>query len=401
MGAEGGGGERGRVPCSVVTGFLGAGKTTLVNRILRAGHGKRVAVVENEFGEVGIDAGLVEGAVRAKEEIIELSNGCVCCSVRGDLVRVLKQLLAREAPPDHILVETTGLADPAPVAQSFYMDEDLKHGLTLDAVITVVDAKHVLLHLDEEREAGAVNECLQQVAFADRILLNKVDLVTDAQKAEVLGRLREVNAYCHVVETTQSDVSIDDVLGIGAFSLERMLEKGDAFAPQREATHSEAAGCGEAGSGGGGCGRGECKSAHCGGTEAPDCGACPDKCSDADCRQPHPPRGTKRSRHESSVTSVGLQCEGPVDMNAMNTWLSGLLREHGRDIYRSKGILCVKGTDHKFVFQGVHDLLMVASSEEGVGRPWLADEKRENKLVFIGKNLDRAQLEADFQTCLA
>ena len=249
MGAEGGG-ERGRVPCSVVTGFLGAGKTTLVNRILRSGHGKRVAVVENEFGEVGIDAGLVEGAVRAKEEIIELSNGCVCCSVRGDLVRVLKQLLAREVPPDHILVETTGLADPAPVAQSFYMDEDLKHGLTLDAVITVVDAKHVLRHLDEEREAGAVNECLQQVAFADRILLNKVDLVTEAQKAEVLGRLREVNAYCNVVETTQSDVSIDDILGIGAFSLERMLEKGDAFAPQPEATGSGAAGCREAGCGG-------------------------------------------------------------------------------------------------------------------------------------------------------
>ena len=396
MGAEGGG-ERGRVPCSVVTGFLGAGKTTLVNRILRSGHGKRVAVVENEFGEVGIDAGLVEGAVRAKEEIIELSNGCVCCSVRGDLVRVLKQLLAREVPPDHILVETTGLADPAPVAQSFYMDEDLKHGLTLDAVITVVDAKHVLRHLDEEREAGAVNECLQQVAFADRILLNKVDLVTEAQKAEVLGRLREVNAYCNVVETTQSDVSIDDILGIGAFSLERMLEKGDAFAPQMEATGSGAAGCREAG-----CGGGDCEGAHCGGGEATDCAVCPDtKCSDAGRCQAHPPRGTKRSRHESSVTSVGLKCEGPVDMNEMNAWLSGLLREHGKDLYRSKGILCVKGTDHKFVFQGVHDLLTVASSEEGVGRPWLPGEKRENRLVFIGKNLDRAQLEADFRACLA
>ncbi len=395
MGAERGG-ERGRVPCSVVTGFLGAGKTTLVNRILRSGHGKRVAVVENEFGEVGIDAGLVEGAVQAKEEIIELSNGCVCCSVRGDLVRVLKQLLAREVPPDHILVETTGLADPAPVAQSFYMDEDLKHGLTLDAVITVVDAKHVLWHLDEEREAGAVNECLQQVAFADRILLNKVDLVTEAQKVEVLGRLREVNAYCHVVETTQSDVSIDAILGIGAFSLERMLEKGDAFTPQLEATGSRAAGCREAG-----CGGDDYKGSNCGGGEATDCGVCPDtKCSDAGCCQPHPPRGTKRSRHESSVTSVGLQCEGPVDMNAINAWLSGLLREHGKDLYRSKGILCVKGTDHKFVFQGVHDLLTVASSEEGVGRPWLPEEKRENRLVFIGKNLDRAQLEADFRACL-
>ena len=369
------GGSRGRVPCSVITGFLGAGKTTLVNHILTAQHGRRVAVVENEFGEVGVDAGLVEGATGAREEIFEMSNGCVCCTVRGDLIRILRELLARPEPFDHILIETTGLADPAPVAQTFYMDEDLKRGLALDAVITVVDAKHVLLHLDERKAGGAVNECLQQVAFADRLLLNKVDLVDGGEKARVLRRLREVNGYCRIVETTQSSVSVDEILGIEAFSLERMLEKGDAFVPQSPPSHA--------------------------GTEGAPCGEA--NCADPDCSHhshDHVHGHDHSHHHDSSVSSVGLECAGSVCINKVNTWLSSLLRDHGPDLYRSKGILAVEGSDHKFVFQGVHSLLTMTSSEEGIGRDWRPGEKRSNRIVFIGKHLHRAQLEADFKACL-
>ncbi|PSC69152.1 cobalamin biosynthesis [Micractinium conductrix] len=333
-----------RVPITVITGFLGSGKTTLVNRILTENHGKRIAIIENEFGEVGVDDGLV---VETKEEVFEMNNGCICCTVRGDLIRILHKLLKRKNKFDAILIETTGLADPAPVAQTFFVDKDLKvcgcvggASVRLDAILTVVDAKHIRHHLDKEVEEGAENEAVEQVAFADRLLLNKIDLVSEEEKQDVRQRLKAINGAAEIIECAQARCDLDRVLGIRAFDLERILAEEPQFLEDSEHTHS------------------------------------------------------------SDVTSVGIEAEGELDGERVQGWLSALLREKGADIFRSKGILCLAGSYEKYVFQGVHMLMSLASTADGVGRPWAPVEKRLNRLVFIGRNLDRQRLNASFRACL-
>jgi G3E family GTPase len=311
---------------------LGSGKTTLINYILTANHGKRIAVIENEFGEIGIDDALV---INAEEEIFEMNNGCICCTVRGDLIRILGNLMKRKDKFDYILVETTGLADPAPVAQTFLVDDEIRSQLKLDAIVTVADAKFLIQHLDDEKEVGIENEAVEQIAFADRVLLNKIDLISDEERKEVIRRIRLINANAEIIPTTMSQVDLDQVLGVGAFDLSRVLEMEPEFLLDTE------------------------------------------------------------HQHDLSITSVGIDCEGKVSVQKINEWLGWLLGERGTDIFRMKGILNMWGDDRRFVFQGVHMLF-----DGTPGKPWGDGEERRNRMVFIGRNLDRQDLERRFKACI-
>jgi len=333
--------KKAKVPVTVLTGYLGSGKTTLLNRILQENHGKRIAVIENEFGEVGIDDLLIEtNPMSMEENIIEMSNGCICCTVRGDLIAGLKKLIKTSMktgkPLDGVLVETTGLADPAPVAQTFFADDFVQKNLSLDGIVTLVDAKHLIMHLDEDKPEGVENEAVEQLAFADRILLNKCDLVDDAGLAEVDRRIRAINQGVQIQRTVQSQVSMDFILGIQAFSLDKILQMDDEFLSDEQ-----------------------------------------------------------EHQHDDRVSSVGIHVTGELEQIKLDEWLGWFLKEKGTDVFRTKGVLAVKNMKEKFVFQAVH--MAFAGSPQ---RSWAEGEERVCKLTFIGKNLNRQELEEGFRKCM-
>ena len=356
----------GPIPVTVLTGYLGAGKTTLLNRILSEPHGKKYAVIVNEFGEIGIDNDLVVGA---DEEVFEMNNGCICCTVRGDLIRIIAGLMKRKGRFDAIIVETTGLADPAPVAQTFFVDEDVKAKSSLDAVVTVVDAKHLPLRLKDSKEAE------EQIAFADVVLLNKVDLVSAAELADVEAVIRHINPYAKIVRTERCNAPLDSVLGLGAFDLARAISiEPDFLNP----AHGEA---------------GHVHDEHCEDDHGHDHGH---DHHHHDHDHDHRHHAAPSAVHDVTVTSVSLSSEKPLDDRKFFAWYQTLLAEQGGDILRSKGILAFKDEDRRYVVQAVH---MMADGDHQ--KPWRADEKRLSRLVFIGRNLDAQALEKDFQSCVA
>ncbi|HSI41701.1 MAG TPA: GTP-binding protein [Xanthobacteraceae bacterium] len=317
-----------KIPVTVLTGYLGAGKTTLLNRILSEPHGKKFAVVVNEFGEIGIDNELVVGA---DEEVFEMNNGCVCCTVRGDLIRIIDGLLKRKDGFDGIIVETTGLADPAPVAQTFFVDETVGARTKLDAVVTVADAKWLKDRLKDAPEAK------NQIAFADVILLNKTDLVSDVELKDVEMRIRAINPFARIHRTQRSEIAIDKVLGQGAFDLDRI----QAIEPDfLEAGHHH--------------------------------------------------------HHDADIQSFSFASEAPLDPDKFFPWIQALVAKEGINILRCKGILAFVNDPDRFVFQGVHMIL-----DGDHQRPWKADEARASRIVFIGRNLDAPALERGFRACVA
>jgi G3E family GTPase len=341
----------GKIPVTVLTGYLGAGKTTLLNRILSEPHGKKYAVIVNEFGEIGIDNDLVVGA---EEEVFEMNNGCICCTVRGDLVRILDGLMRRKGKFDAIIVETTGLADPAPVAQTFFIDENVGRRTKLDAVVTVADAKWLNDRLKDAPEAK------NQIAFADVILINKTDLVSADELGDVEARIRSINPYARVHKTERAKIPLDQVLDRNAFDLDRILDiepdflAGDGHAHDHHHDHGEHG------------------------------------------HEHHHAQGGLKHYHDEDMQSVSLKSEKPLDPDKFFPWVQNLVQTEGPNILRCKGILSFKNDDQRFVFQGVHMIL-----DGDHQRPWEKGEERLSRIVFIGRNLPEETIRNGFESCAA
>ena len=336
-----------KIPVTVLTGYLGAGKTTLLNRILSEPHGRKYAVIVNEFGEIGIDNDLVVGA---DEEVFEMNNGCVCCTVRGDLVRIMEGLMRRKGKFDAIIVETTGLADPAPVAQTFFLDESIGRKANLDAVVTVVDAKWVRDRLKDAPEAK------NQIAFADVILINKADLVSADELSALERQVRAINPYARVHTTERCKIALADVLERKAFDLDRILEIEPQFLAAEDHAHSTHA---------------HNEHGHQGDTGL-------------------------THHHDADIQSISLTSARPLDSDKFFPWIQDLVMKEGPNVLRCKGILSFKGDDQRFVFQGVHMIL-----DGDHQRAWREGEARESRVVFIGRNLPEQAIKTGFASCLA
>lgn len=349
------------VPVTLLTGWLGSGKTTLLNFILHETHGKRIAVIENEFAEgAGIENSMVTGADgEIFEEFYELPNGCICCSVRSDFVAALETLMQKRHKFDYILIESTGLADPGPIASSLWLDKQLEATVALDAIVSVVDAKHILHRLNEVKPEGTLNEAARQIAFADVLLVNKMDLVSDEEAKAVIDAIRQLNQMAKLITCQRCKVDLDSILNIGAYDLERAKTIDPAafgLVPASETPALEESGGNKE----------EMKG------------------------------NAARASHEASIKSVFIEEAGSVDLTKFNYWMGDLLWERGEiDIFRMKAIMAIKGEDRRFMFQGVATLF-----DSEPAQHWGDEELRTCKMVFIGKSLDANELRKGLRGCM-
>jgi G3E family GTPase len=386
-----------KIPVTILTGFLGSGKTTLLNHLLTENHGKKFAIIENEVGEVGVDDQFLRTAVEAasaaapasdsgkgsrvpkfeaSEQILTMNNGCICCTVRGDLMRMIHHILRRvgdRGPLDGIIIETTGMADPSPVVQTFFVEPSIARTCKLDGIITVVDAKHILQHL--EPGCGVERECEEQIAFADRLLLNKTDLVSPDELETIREQIRDINGTVSIIECQQCRVEPELLLNVQTFDLDSILTKRPDFLSESAKEKDEAHG-------------------HHDNEHGKDSHGSP---SSVENENVHGHSGTQESHQESHthhhheqkhgvgslVSSVGMTSTEPTVLAILEDWIADLLEEHGDDLLWYKGVISVAGVDRKYVFQGVHTLFYGRFSD-----PWSPNEKRESRFVFIGKNLD-------------
>lgn len=444
-----------KIPVTVLTGFLGSGKTTLLNRILSEEHGLRIAVIENEFGEIGIDQDLV---INADEEVFEMNNGCICCTVRGDLIRILGELAERKDKFDRVILETTGMADPGPVAQTFFVDQDIYEQYELDGIITLVDAKHVNSHLDDNTD-----EVMAQVAFADRIILNKADLISEDELLSLKRRLQEINQMAGFYSATMAYAPIAELLDIGGFNLERAVEmKPNFLEPEypfewggiwqlpasqyrfqlangpdpdmafllsdvNEVSESSVLALAEnvfvefskkatpLSHGQSITEAGKCYRLQLEGQETYEFNFATEAPKKIAIFSQHTPEEFElkllnqddteftplaehyfnaEHEHDDAVSSVAIELPGLFDREKINAWINMFLEIKGVDIYRMKGVVGMKGESHQIVFQGVH---MIFGSQ--TGKPW-GDEQPVNRMVFIGKDLDESYICRSLQNCL-
>ncbi|GAB3474078.1 GTP-binding protein [Massilia terrae] len=349
------------IPTTILTGFLGAGKTTLLNRILREQHGLRIAVIENEFGQENIDNEIL--VQDSGEQIVEMNNGCICCTVRGDLIVALGTLadkrLRGELNFDHVVIETTGLANPGPVAQTFFVDEGVGSAYLLDAVVTVVDARHGMQQLDEHEEAQ------RQVGFADKILLSKLDLVTPEQQEALKARIRRINPRAPISTSDFGRAPISDVLDLRGFNLNDKLEIDPAFLKEEEDEHEHGPHCGH------------------------------DHEHGAHCDHAHHRHDHHHAHHSDDIAAFVYKSDRPFDPARLDEFLGGLVNVFGPRMLRYKGVLWMEGADRKVVFQGVHQMM-----GSDLGAKWSDGEPRGSKMVFIGKNLPKDVFISGLEQCL-